>query len=270
MGASPPGGAADHRYGPAVDVGPALRVVSFNLRNGRAMDGWNSWPLRRRATAAVLLDLDPDVAGLQEAYGCQERYLLRSLRPYTSVSEGRSGDGRGERCPVFHKPSSLRLLTSSTRWYGDDPERPGTTLPGALFPRLATSVELEHEPTGRRFGLLNTHLDERIAANRRRSAEQLLGWLRPELPWVVLGDLNARPGEATIRCLLDGGLRLAVPDGLGGTTHRWKGGTQGPRIDYVFVSEGWEVLDGGVDHSRPRGRLPSDHWPVFADVRLAP
>ena len=259
----------DHRYLRPVEVGPALRVVSFNLRNARAMDGWNSWPFRRRATAAVLRELDPDVAGLQEAYACQERYLLRSLNRYTSVSEGRSGDGRGERCPVLHKPTALRLVTGTTRWYGDDPSRPGT-LPGASFPRMATTVELEHEPSGRRFGVLNTHLDERIAGNRARSAEQLLGWLRPELPWVVLGDLNARPDEAAIRCLLDGGLRMAVPDGLGGTTHRWKGGTAGRRIDYVFVTEGWEVLGGGVDHTRPGGRLPSDHWPVWADVRLAP
>ncbi len=251
-----------------MDGGPALRVVSFNLRNARATDGWNSWPLRRRATAAVLRDLDPDVAGLQEAYGCQERYLLRTLRRYTSVSAGRSGDDRGERCPVLHKPVALRLVTSTTRWYGDEPDRAGTRLPGASFPRIATSVELEHEPTGRRFGVLNTHLDEKVAANRVRSAEQLLGWLRPELPWLVVGDLNARPDAAAIRCLLDGGLRMAVPDGLGGTTHRWDGGTDGPRIDYVFVSDGWDVLDGGVDHSRPGGRLPSDHWPVFADVRL--
>jgi len=248
--------------------GPALRVVSFNLRNARAMDGWNSWPLRRRATAAVLRELDPDVAGLQEAYGCQERYLLRALRRYTSVSEGRAGEGRGERGPVLVKPTALRVLGSRTHWYGDQPEVAGTALPGASFPRIATLVELEHRATGWRFGVVNTHLDERVPANRARSAEQLLGWLRPDLPWLVIGDLNATPGEEAVRRLLDGGLRLAVPDGLGGTTHRWKGGTAGRRIDYVFASDGWEVLGGGVDHTRPGGRLPSDHWPIWADVRL--
>ena len=259
----------DHRYGRPVAEPLALRVVSFNLRNARAVDGWNSWPFRRRATAAVLRELDPDIAGLQEAYGCQERYLLRVLRRYTSVSEGRAGEGRGERCPVLHRPTGLQLLSSRTRWYGEEPDRAGTTLPGATFPRIATQVELEHPATGRRFGVVNTHLDERLPANRARSAEQLVGWLRPDLPWVVIGDLNATPSEEAIRCLQDAGLRMAVPDGLGGTTHRWKGGTGGRRIDYVFVSDAWEVVDGGVDHSRPGGRLPSDHWPIWADVRLA-
>jgi endonuclease/exonuclease/phosphatase family metal-dependent hydrolase len=114
----------------------------------------------------------------------------------------------------------------------------------------------------------NTHLDERLPANRTRSAEQLLDWLRPDLPWLVVGDLNARPQDEAIHRLLEAGLRMAVPDGLGGTTHQWKGGTGGPRIDYVFVSDGWDVLGGGVDHGRPGGRLPSDHWPIWADVRL--
>ena len=248
--------------------GPALRVVSFNLRNARAVDGWNSWPFRRRATAAVVRDLDPDVAGFQEAYRCQERYLLRALRRYTSVSEGRAGGGRGERCPVLHRSTALRVVTSRTRWYGDDPDRPGTVLPGATFPRIATLVELEHEATGRRFGVVNTHMDERLPVNRARSAEQLLGWLRPDLPWLVIGDLNARPGEEALQHLVDGGFRMAVPDGLGGTAHRWKGGTGGSRIDYIFVSDGWDVIDGAVDHRRPGGRLPSDHWPIYADVRL--
>jgi endonuclease/exonuclease/phosphatase family metal-dependent hydrolase len=258
----------DHRYGRPVDGGPTLRVVSFNLRNGRAMDGWNSWPFRRRATATVLRELHPDVAGLQEAYACQERYLLRALSGHASVGVGRSAGDRGERCPVLHRTEHLRLVTSRSRWYGDDPDRPGTTLPGASFPRLATLAELEHRVTGRHFGVVNTHLDERLAANRARSAEQLLGWVQGDLPWLLIGDLNARPDEEAIRTLLDGGFRMAVPDGLGGTTHQWKGGTGGPRIDYILVSDGWDVLDGAVDHSRPGGRLPSDHWPIYADVRL--
>ena len=253
----------DHRY-----RRPAVRVVSFNLRNARAVDGWNSWPFRRRATATVLRHLAPDIAGLQEAYACQERYLLRALGGYSSVSVGRAAGGRGERCPVLHRSSMLRLVSSRTRWYGDDPDGPGTALPGASFPRIATMVELEERATGRRFGVANTHPDERLAVNRERSMEQLVGWLRRDLPWLLVGDLNARPGDEPIRRIIDAGFRMAVPDGLGGTTHQWSGDTRGRRIDYIFVSDGWDVLAGGVDHSRPGGRLPSDHWPIWADVRL--
>jgi endonuclease/exonuclease/phosphatase family metal-dependent hydrolase len=247
--------------------GPALRVVSFNLRNARAFDGWNSWWFRRRATATVLAELDPDVAGLQEAYRIQERYLLQALPRYSSVGEGRDGGRRGERSPVLYRTGAFRLVTGRTHWYGDPDDRPGR-LPGASFPRIATVAELEHEVTGLRFGVVNTHLDQREEANRVRSVEQLLGWLRPGLPWLVVGDLNARPDEPAVRLLEAAGLRSVVPLEEGGTTHQWKGGTGGRRLDYVLVDDGWEVLGAGVDHTRPGGRLPSDHWPVWADVRL--
>src|SRR5829696_4719656 len=132
-GGSAPGSGVDHRYGRPVAEPLALRVVSCNLRYARAVDGWNSWPFRRRATAAVLRDLAPDVAGLQEAYVCQERYLVRALGGYGSVGEGRASGDQGERCPVLHRSAALRLRANRTRWYGDDPDRPGTTLPGASF-----------------------------------------------------------------------------------------------------------------------------------------
>jgi endonuclease/exonuclease/phosphatase family metal-dependent hydrolase len=216
----------------------------------------------------VLRGLAPDVAGLQEAYACQERYVVRALDGYSSVSAGRSAGDRGERCPVVHRSSTLRVVASRTRWYGDHPDEPGTALPGASFPRIATMVELEDRATGRRFGVANTHPDERLEANRLRSLEQLPGWLRDDLPWLVVGDLNAKPTDEPVARLLEAGFRPAVPDGLGGTTHQWKGGTRGRRIDHILVSEGWEVLAGGIDHTQPGGRLPSDHWPVWADVRL--
>ena len=53
-----------------------------------------------------------------------------------------------------------------------------------------------------------------------------------------------------------------------GTHHAWDGAADGTRIDFVLAGGGWEVLSAHVDHSRPGGRLPSDHWPVVADVVL--
>ena len=55
-----------------------------------------------------------------------------------------------------------------------------------------------------------------------------------------------------------------------GTHHPWDGSTDDTRIDYVLAGPGWDVLGARVDHTRPGGRLPSDHWPVVADVALRP
>ena len=77
-----------------------VRVGTFNVRNGLARDGWNSWPFRRGATAAALRGLDADVVGLQEAFGFQARSLQDPCPGYGFTGSGRSPRRWGERCSV--------------------------------------------------------------------------------------------------------------------------------------------------------------------------
>ena len=64
--------------------------MTFNIRNGRGVDGRNLWWLRRRATAAVVAGERPDIAGLQEVYRFQLRYLAKRLGGYDLVGVGRN------------------------------------------------------------------------------------------------------------------------------------------------------------------------------------
>ncbi len=91
----------------------------------------------------------------------------------------------------------------------------------------------------------------------------------------MLGDLNATAGDPAVAHLVAGGLRdtlahLGARGPQAATHHPWDGSTDGTRIDYVLVDDGWDVLDARIDHARPGGRLPSDHWPVVAEVALRP
>jgi endonuclease/exonuclease/phosphatase family metal-dependent hydrolase len=242
--------------------------MTFNVRNGRAVDGRHSWCLRRRSAAELLAGLDPDMVGLQEAYRFQERYLLDALPSFDSDGEGRAGSGRGERCSLLWRTDAIDVVDVRTRWFSEDPERPGSRLPTAAHPRIATLAHAVNRPSGRAFGVANTHLDHQHQANRERSVQLLLSWLDGDLPWVVLGDLNARPDSAVLRRLAEAGLRSALPTDAPGTVHGFSGRTDGPRIDHILVSAGWEVVDAKVVQEKPRGRLPSDHWPVVADLRL--
>jgi endonuclease/exonuclease/phosphatase family metal-dependent hydrolase len=246
-----------------------IRVSSFNIRNGVAFDRCHSWPCRRRTTLAAIRGLDADVIGLQEAYGFQAAYLVRWLPGYEVSGDGRSIRRRGERCCVLHRLDTVDRLTTETRWYGDDPTHPGGRLPGASFPRVATIVEMAIGATGQRFTFVDTHLDEHLDENRLAAADQLITWLG-EGPAVVVGDLNASPDSAVVHRLEAAGLRSALPPDAGGTNHGFTGRTDGRRIDHILVSPHWEVLDGWVDTTRPGGRLPSDHWPVVADLDLRP
>lgn len=225
-----------------------LTVATFNIRNGRAFDGFDSWPFRRRATAEALRCLDADVIGLQEVYACQLRYLRRRLPDYRVVGEGRNRGGRGE-----HTPVAVRAMACGdvcTRWFD---------VAGSRFPRIATTVRLPG------FSFTSTHLDEASTQRRNESARQLRAWLDDTPgPHVVVGDFNAEANASLFDTL---GLVRADP-GPTGTTHHFKGNTDGRQIDHILVSPGIEIVDASVAHPCPGGRLPSDHWPVVARLRI--
>jgi endonuclease/exonuclease/phosphatase family metal-dependent hydrolase len=246
-----------------------VRVASFNIRNGRAFDGTDSWPFRAPATATAIAGLAADVVGLQEAFAFQLRSLRRRLPHLEDVGRGRTNGRWGERCPILWERSGPRLVDHVTRWYGDTPDEPGTKLPDAPFPRIATMARFEVPALGTELRVTCTHLDSKSAERRAASLDQLLTWLDLSVPNVVLGDFNATPGNRVFARLTAAGLRHALPPDAGGTAHGFTGRTDGNRIDHIFVTSHLEVVAAEVTHPRPGGRLPSDHWPIVADLRLA-
>ena len=245
-------------------------VATFNIRNGLAFDGLNSWPLRRRTTAKALAGLYADVLGLQEVYWFQRRYLLRRNGQYKAVGRGRRNGRAGEQCPILVR-QPIELLSDATRWFGDRPDHPGIRLPGASAPRVATIARCRHGKSGREFDVVNVHLDEHVEPNRVRSAELLAEWLDDARPTVLLGDFNTTDGDRPVMDpLRDAGFETVPLDR--GTNHDFTGTTDGPRLDHIFVrsvpSTRWEVVSSGVWAERTGRRLPSDHWPAVARVRL--
>ena len=242
-------------------------VATFNIRNAWAWDGRNSWLARRRSVVTAISSLEADIVGLQEVFGHAGRYLLRHLSGYEAHGTGRTQRLRGEHCPVLTRRDVLQVDSSTTRWFGATPEVPGTRLPGASFPRIATVVRFGAGPGGRDAEVWNVHLDEHLARNRIRSTEQLASWLRPEVPTIVLGDFNATPDDTDVFAPLHrAGLSSVAGPGLGGTTHRFSGRVDGPRIDHILVSEHWQIEQAEV-LTTLTNRLPSDHWPLRAALR---
>ena len=244
-----------------------LVVASFNIRNGRAFDGLQSWPFRRGATRRMVRLLDADVLGVQEAYACQARYLDGSLPDHERHGRGRNRRG-GEWCAVYVRRTGFAVESATTRWYGERPDVPGSRLVGASFPRVVTSVRIR---TGTDvFDVWNTHLDERDAANRDIAVAQLVSWLDDAVPTVVVGDLNATEDAqpSLFATLSSAGLTAALPPDAGGTAHDYRRGGNHRRLDHIFVSAHWDVVDAGVVAADVGWRYPSDHWPVRARLRL--
>lgn len=249
-----------------------LTVATFNVRNGLAWDGLNSWPLRRRSTAEMITRLDANVVALQEVYSFQRRYLLSRVGGYRAVGRGRRNGRRGEQCPILVR-DPVAVCSDWTRWFGDDFARPGTRLPGASFPRIATMATCQAGGAGGAlFDIVNVHLDEHLGENRVRSIELLAKWLDGTRPVVLMGDFNTTEDDDTVMGPLETAGFGFVPVS-GGTAHDFGGSTDVPRLDHILVRSvtgaTWEIGTAEVVTERPLGRFPSDHWPIVARLRLS-
>jgi len=260
-----------------------LRVVSFNIRNGLACDGLDSWPFRRNLVAQTLRRLDGDLLALQKVYLFQQRHLLDRLPGYGVVGEGRSWKGRfGERCPIFFRRDRLRLLDwRSHRLPRSSPPRIATS---ALFGPVEGAGNQPPEVPPATFQVFNLHLDHRSPETRQAQAAAVLGFAQPLVPALILGDLNETPTGPALRLLL----KTELNDALAGfpakgaraaTYHGFTGTLDGQRIDHILTSPHWEVeraevvrrprvSSAGTSGSFPPGSFPSDHWPILADLRL--
>ena len=78
-----------------------LKVMTFNIRNGRAKDGVNHWDLRKEFVADVIRGYSPDVLGVQEAYHFQLKFFDKTLPGYEQVGIGRDGGEKGEYSAVL-------------------------------------------------------------------------------------------------------------------------------------------------------------------------
>ena len=201
---------------------------------------------------------------------------MRHLQGYAATGAGRTdGRGRGERCAVLYSGARLDLASSTTRWFSDTPDLPGSTGWGNRLPRIVTLARFTDLATDRAFGFADCHLEGAPAAARHRSAAALLTWLDPGLPWIVAGDLNAEPDDEALRTLLAAGLRDVFALGQGGDstpppTTRPRGGQRARRIDYLLVTREWRVGAAAVAAAGRHRRRASDHLPVMATLRLFP
>ena len=97
------------------------------------------------------------------------------------------------------------------------------------------------------------------------------------MPCILTGDFNARPNSQVMKQFRReayelNGLR-AVQDirpeiykstTMGGFKERDKG----MHIDYIFVSQEFDILDAQIIRYNKNGKFPSDHYPIMAELRL--
>ena len=237
----------------------AVLVATLNVRN--TADRW-----RARAPLLVeqLVELDPDVIGLQEV----RRFPDQARR----IARQASGDRPWE---VRKAPKAgLKRLWEGIATLSRLPVTGHARLRLGGDSRVAQRITVAL-PGGRVLDVYNTHLADGDESLRTSQARRLLAWMdeRRDVPQVLVGDLNSRPASAPLRVLTGAGrLRSAYALVHGSEPPRTVPG--GAVLDYILVNDLIVVLDTWLTFDRPSPAdpqpLPSDHFGLAATLRVLP
>lgn len=264
----------------AKDGGDRYGVMSWNIRLDLASDGDNAWPHRRAALTALVAYYAPDIVGMQEVLLHQRQAIEADLPDYAFVGAGRD-DGRdaGEASSVGFRRDRLALIASGTFWLSPTPDRPGKGW-DAAYPRVASWARLEDRRTKRRLLAVNTHFDHVGDVARLESARQIRRWIagqrRRGETVILTGDFNSPTTAPAYEAIVEAGPGALVDTlTISRTPHFGPSGTftafrieqvEPSPIDHIFVSEGVTVLRHATLTQQTGGKLPSDHYPVLADI----
>jgi endonuclease/exonuclease/phosphatase family metal-dependent hydrolase len=258
-----------------------MTVMTFNIRYGTAPDGDNHWTLRRTFLFDVVREQSADIVGLQEALDGQIREITEAVPGYAVVGVGRD-DGRtaGEYSAILVRKDRFNVAEAGTFWFSDTPAVPGSTSWGNRITRICTWARLI-DRDGTAFWFFNVHLDHESQPSRERSTELLLRRIDarafPGEPVVVTGDFNVGEDNPAILTMLGAKAfvdtyRVIHPDEkqVGSFSNFKLDSIDGPKIDYVLVQPGTDVLTAEIVRTARDGRYPSDHFPVVARIQLRP
>ena len=249
-----------------------IKVMTFNVRVGKANDQENSWQYRRKAATDMILDQHPAVFGVQEAVDFQLDYILEQCPMYKCVGVGREdGVKDGEHMSVFYDTTRIALKDWGTYWLSETPDVPSKGWDAACK-RTATWTLLKDLSCNKEFFFVNTHLDH-IGEEARRNGLALIveriGQMNPKgSPMILTGDFNVFPDDpclTDLRAIMSDVWETAPEVDEGPTWHDWGKGTDTRHIDYIFYS-GYTKCTSLTRLTKSYDNAPfvSDHYPVIA------
>ena len=266
----------------SADAPQPLRLMTYNIRLDLASDGANAWPNRRHWVAAQVLWLRPDIFGLQEVLPNQKADLIADLPQYRLFGGGRDGKEKGEASPVGYDIKRFDFVEGGLFWLSPTPEVPSRAW-DAAYPRIATWVRLKIRDSQQVVLAINTHWDHIGIFARRQSAVQIVRWIEANArrceQVLLFGDFNSEIDSEQMRSITQSPLALrdaravskSAPFGPRGTFNGFKTTpTESRAIDHILLGSRIEVERYAVFSQAIEGRVPSDHFPVLADLSLTP
>lgn len=254
-----------------------MKVSSFNLRMDTSNDGVNAWPNRKEMVKSLIQYHDFDIIGTQEGFIHQLNDLLE-MPGFAFIGAGRD-DGKqgGEHSAILYKTDRFEVLESGDFWLRENPEEPGLGWDATCCNRIASWGLFKDLEIGKEFYVFNAHFDHQGVVARKESGKLMVKKIQEIAqgkPVICTGDFNSTPDTeqiVSISKLLQDSYTVSKmpPYGPVGTTNAFVfTAPMKNRIDYVFVSEDFEVSKYAVLTDALDQRYPSDHLPVVATVNF--
>ncbi|NLX93587.1 MAG: endonuclease/exonuclease/phosphatase family protein [Clostridiales bacterium] len=248
-----------------------VRVLTFNVRCTNV--GVHFQKDRVGAVVGAIEAIAPDSFGVQEATPEWMESLKANLPDYESVGVGRrDGEGEGEFSAIFYLKDKYEAPDSGTFWLSNTPDVPSRSWTSMLN-RVCTWVELKDRTTGVRFLHINTHFDTSFTPRKNSIPLILEKAAQYDIPVICTGDFNTMELSPLYTELLSGVLTNAkfdAPDTMSILTFNNQRSTKrvGRVLDHILVNSKVEAKVYRVVTDHFDGMLPSDHYPIYADVVL--
>ena len=247
-----------------------LTVVSYNIRyfNNNADFGKCHWYVRAKYVLRNIENLQPDILCLQEVHQPQFEFFKKHLVGYDSVIGYRDDTENSEACPIYYSAARFTLLDSGTFWLSDTPDVM-SKFEESWHYRICTFVKLQ-DKDGSILTVYNVHPDYRIEDIRIRQLAVLADRVaHTEGSVIVTGDFNAQKGE---KCLEPFETLLKdskdFTGAVFGDTFNGFGVKPGEGIDFIYLPKTVDMLETGILKTLYNGVYPSDHYPIYAKVKL--
>lgn len=257
-----------------------MKVMTFNLRTDFPLDFKNRWSKRKEIVYEVIKNNDFDIIGVQELNNKMFKDLTSEISNYNFVGSPRSNKYFIERNDILVS-TRHRILEYNTFWLSKKPEKVGSAVWYSVFPRICTTALIELED-GHIIRVYNTHLDFLFPKAREYGLKKIGEYMekqhkKDDYPAILMGDFNASPNSKVIKNFLEGKYSskkfIAVQDSKKeiysmSTLSKFKGNKTGLHIDYIFVTEEFNVRNSEIVYYNKDGKYPSDHYPISTELEF--
>ena len=246
-----------------------MKSITFNiLCAGR---GENHWVFRQKLVKEIIKKYAPDTFGLQEVHYAWMRYLINQFKDiYDFVGVGKDdGNKKGEFSPVFYNKHKFELLEKEDFWLSETPEIASLGWDGAEN-RTCSYAVLKEKETEKVYAIFNTHLDHIGATAQIEGIKLILKKAEKfnDMPIIITGDFNVTPDSDVYEMMLSNGFsdaRTIAKEKDNIDSFHWYG--KGSKmIDFIFVKNIKSVAVAKTATDKINGRIPSDHYPVIAEI----